>query len=196
MHAKTGDAPGIAMRLVQCRIDGAGVGVKIRADLNDHLRTNAMFHISKPIFLGCVAGAISVLVFHQTTLQLLFWLGMAPQAAFRVGVVAPFNAPMVLSVTFWGAVYGAVFGVLAPRLQAPILVKGLIAGLFAMLMSWFVIRPLAGHPVALGWQTAAMLRSAIACFMWGIGITLILPLLHPRGLMGARRAWDRRHLAT
>ena len=49
-------------------------------------------------------------------------------------------------------------------------------------MGWFVVPPLAGHPIAFGWQTAPMLRSAAACFMWGIGVTLILPLLHPRGL--------------
>lgn len=155
-----------------------------------------MLPVSKHFFLGCIAGAISVLVFHQTLLQLLFWFGIAPQAAFRVAVVAPFNAPMVVSVTFWGALYGGVFGLLAPRLPTPVPVKAVLAGLFAMLMSWFVVRPLAGHHVAFGWQTPAMLRSAGACLMWGIGITLILPLLHPRGLTGARGRLDRHHLAT
>jgi hypothetical protein len=155
-----------------------------------------MFPASKPIFLGCLAGAIAVLVFHQTTLQLFFWFGLAPQAAFRVATVPPFNAPMVVSITFWGAVYGGVFGLLAPRLPAPILVKGLLAGLCAMLMSWFVVRPLAGHPIAMGWQTAAMLRSLVASIVWGIGITLILPLLHPRGLNRRRPSWERRHVPT
>ncbi|MGD0104085.1 MAG: hypothetical protein ABSC06_08620 [Rhodopila sp.] len=119
-----------------------------------------MFPASKSVFLGCIAGAISVLVFHQTTLQL-----------------------------------GGIFGLLAPRLPAPVLIKALLAGLFAMLMGWFVVRPLAGLPVAFSWQAGAMLRSAAACFMWGIGVTLILPLLHPRGLHTPRRAWYRRHLA-
>jgi hypothetical protein len=155
-----------------------------------------MAHLPTRIFLGCIAGAISVLVFHQTTLQLFFWSGLASQAAFRVANVPHFHAPMVVSITFWGAVYGGIFGLLAPRLPRPILIKALLASLFAMSMSWFVVRPLAGHPMAFDWQAASMLRSAAACFMWGIGITLILPLLHPRGLNGARPAWDRRHLAT
>ncbi len=154
-----------------------------------------MIPASKAVFLGCIAGAVSVLVFHQSTLQLFFWLGLAPQAAFRVAVVPPFHAPMMLSITFWGAVYGGLYGLLAPRRAAPMLVKALLAGLFAMLMGWFVVRPLAGHPIAFGWQMGPLLRSAAACFMWGLGITLILPLLHPRGLTGARRAWDRPHVA-
>ena len=155
-----------------------------------------MTQLPMRIFLGCIAGAIAVLVFHQTTLQLFFWAGLAPQAAFRFAVVSPFNAPMVVSITFWGAVYGGLYGLLAPRLPRPIAIQALLAGVFAGLMGWFVVRPLAGHPAAFGWQPAAMLRSAAACFMWGVGITLIMPLLHPRRLDGRRSAWDRRHVAT
>jgi hypothetical protein len=155
-----------------------------------------MIPLSNRIFLGCIAGAISVLVFHQTTLQMFFWLGLAPQAAFRVAVVPPFNAPLVVSSAFWGAVYGGVFGLFAPRLPHPRLIKALLAGLFAVLMTWFVVRPLAGHPLAFGWKAASMLRSAAACCMWGIGITLILPLLHPRRLNGSPPAWDHHHVAT
>jgi hypothetical protein len=155
-----------------------------------------MIPASKQIFLGCIAGAISVLVFHQTLLQLFYWIGLAPQAAFRVAQVAPFHAPMVVSITFWGAVYGGIFGLLAPRLKAPMLVKALLAGLFAMLSGWFVVRPLAGHAIAFGWQAAPMLRSAAACLMWGVGVSLILPLLHPRRLHGPQRAWDHRRVPT
>ena len=77
-----------------------------------------------------------------------------------------------------------------------VLLRQLLAGLFALLMSWFVVRPLAGHPIAFGWQVVPMLRSAAACLMWGIGIVLILPLLLPRELSGTRRGLNRRHLAT
>jgi hypothetical protein len=93
-----------------------------------------MLPAPKRIFLGCIAGAISVLVFHQTTLQLFFWFGLAPQAAFRVAVVPPFHAPMVVSITFWGAVYGGMFRWLVPYLPRLILVRGLLAGLCAMLI--------------------------------------------------------------
>lgn len=155
-----------------------------------------MTRLPTRIFLGCIAGAIAVLMFHQTTLQALFWCGLAPHAAFRIAVVPPFNAPLVASITFWGAVYGGLFGWAVPFLPRPVLLRALVAGLFAVLMGWFVIRPLAGHPVAFGWRIAPMLRSAAACGMWGLGVTLILPLLRPRGLSRGRQAWDRHHLAT
>src|SRR5580658_7021239 len=104
------------MRFPQRRIDDAGPGVEIHSQLSATSRTNTMVPAPKRIFLGCIAGAISVLVFHQTTLQLFFWCGLAPQAAFRVAVVPPFNAPLVASITFWGAVYGGLFAWAEPIL--------------------------------------------------------------------------------
>jgi hypothetical protein len=111
-------------------------------------------------------------------------------------VVPPFNAPMVLSMTFWGAVYGGLFGFALRRLPRAYLARSLLAGVFALLMGWFVVGPLAGRPMAFGWQLAPMLRSAAACLMWGLGVTLILPVLGPRALKSARDGWDRRHAAT
>jgi hypothetical protein len=148
---------------------------------------------SSRVFLGCIAGAIAALVFHQTTLQIFFWLGLAPQAAFRIAHVPPFHAPMVVSVTFWGALYGGLFGWVTPRLKGPLWLYGLVAGLCAMLLSWFVIRPLSGASVAFDWQQAAMLRSFAANEMWGLGVGLILPILLPRRLNGS--GWAQHRLA-
>jgi hypothetical protein len=155
-----------------------------------------MISLPTRIFLGCVAGAIAVLMFHQTSLQVFFWLGLAPQAAFRIAQVPPFHAPMVASITFWGAVYGGLFGWVSPRLKGPLWVNGLAAGLCAMLLSWFVVRPLAGNPIAFGWQVPAMLQSFVACEMWGAGLGLILPILLPRRLCGDRSRLDQHRLAA
>jgi hypothetical protein len=185
------------MQLVQCRIDGARASVKMPSKASVFLEERAtVTRFQTRIFLGCIAGAISVLVFHQTTLQLFFWCGLAPQAAFRVAVVPPFNAPLVASTTFWGAVYGGLFAWAEPILPRLVPLKALAAGVFAVLAGWFVIRPLAGHHVAFDWHIAPMLRSAAAGLMWGLGVTLILPMLLPRGLNRGRQTWDRRHLAT
>jgi ABC-type uncharacterized transport system permease subunit len=151
---------------------------------------------STRVFLGCVAGALSVLIFHQTTLQVFFWLGWAPLAAFRIAQVAPFNAPMVASITFWGAVYGGLFGLALPWVKAPLWLKAMLAGLCAMTLAWFVFLPLMGHPMAFGWQPWPMLRSFVAYQMWGLGLRLLLPLLLPRPLGGSPRRWDGHHLAA
>ena len=148
------------------------------------------------VFLGCVAGAASMLLFHQMALQIFFWLGLTQQAAFRVGRVPPFHMPVVVSITFWGAVYGGIFGLLVPRLRGPIWLNGLLLGLCAMLIGWFVFLPLKDQPIAFGWQAWPMLRSLIAYALWGLGIGVILPLMHPRGIGAPPPSWARRRLAA
>jgi hypothetical protein len=150
---------------------------------------------STRMFLGGVAGALSVLLFHQTTFQIFFWLGWAQQAAFRTAHVPPFNAPMVASITFWGAVYGSLFGLSLPWLRGPLWVKSIVAAVCAMLISWFVFLPLMGQHPAFGFQTAPMLRSFVAYQMWGLGLRLLLPMLLPRHL-GSSGRWDGHHLAA
>jgi hypothetical protein len=148
------------------------------------------------VFLGCVAGAIAVLVFHQTTLQAFYWFGWAPQPAFRMANVPPFHAPLVASITFWGAVYGGIFGLLLPFLRGPAWLRSIGAGLCAMALSWFVFLPLMGHPAAFGWHVQPMLRSFIAYQMWGHGLTLILPLLLPRRPRGSPGRWNGDRIAA
>jgi len=139
-----------------------------------------MNRTSNRIFLGSVAGALAVLLFHQGSLQILYWAGLAPQAAFRLAHVPPLNMPMVVSLTFWGAVYGGVFSVLKAYLPGRLYWYGPLLGVFALLMSWFVFLPLKGLPIAFGGASGPILRSTMAYLLWGIGVTLLLPLLHPR----------------
>jgi hypothetical protein len=149
---------------------------------------------STRVFLGCVAGALSILVFHQTTLQIFFWLGWAPMAAFRTAQVPPFHAPMVASITFWGAIYGGLFSLALPWTKGPLWLKGMLAGLCAMALSWFVLLPLTGRHVALGWHFGPIVRSFVAYQMWGLGLSLVLPILLPRRLAGSSSRWFAKHL--
>lgn len=153
---------------------------------------------STRIFLGGVAGALAMLICHQTTLQFFFWLGLTDHAAFRIAHVPPFNVPMVLSITFWGAVYGGVFGWACPMMPRSLALRAVIAGVFAILMAWFVVRPVAGSLVAYGWNPRPMALSAIANLMWGVGVALIAPMLNPRCLLERSRRWahHHHHLAT
>jgi hypothetical protein len=64
------------------------------------------------------------------------------------------------------------------------------------LIGWFIVLPLKGLPAANGWVPAAMLRFLVLNLTWGVGVSLILPLLHPRRLHGPQRAWDHRRVPT
>jgi hypothetical protein len=152
--------------------------------------------LSTRVFLGSLAGALAILIFHQTTLQIFFWLGLSAQASFRIAHVPPFNAPLVVSITFWGAVYGGLLGLVLPWTRGPLCAKTAVTGMCATGLSWFVFLPLMGQATAFGWHAGPMLRSFAAYQMWGIGVCLLLPLLHPREI--ARRPADRggRHLAA
>ena len=172
-------------------------------DINNHWKATVGLMISPSanafstrLFLGLVAGALAMLLCHQTSLQLLYWCGLIQHPAFRLASVPPFNVPMIVSVTFWGALFGAILNML-PTLPARVSVRGLVNSLFAILMVWFFVRPIAGHGVAFGWNPHAMAASAFAGLCWGYGVAVIQPVLHPRCLLQRSRNWARdRHLAT
>jgi hypothetical protein len=131
-------------------------------------------------FLGCVAGAISVLVFQQGMWMLLHASGMMVLAPFPIRPIPPFGVPLIVDLCFWGAVYGAAFNVFHRRVAAPTWLCGLGLGFITALIGWFVVQPLHGMPAANGWVPAAMLRYLLLNLSWGIGLSIILPLLKPR----------------
>jgi hypothetical protein len=134
------------------------------------------------IFLGFVAGALSVLVFHQGMVSLIHGIGLAPQPPFRITPVPPFGVPLVVSLCFWGGLYGALFGAVISRIKVPFLIGGLVLGLLAVAVAWFVVAPLKGQAVAAGFQAWPMMRSLLVNLTWGLGTGLLLPLLTPRPL--------------
>lgn len=142
------------------------------------------------MFLAAAAGALSMLLFHQTTLQVFYWLGLAPTAAFRLAIVPPFGVPQVVSGCFWAAlIAGFGYGTLAPRGGPLAWIRGLPLGLLGMLLVWFVVLPLKGQPAAFGWQTQAITRTATASLMWGLGVGVLYRMLLPRRLLRRGKHW-------
>jgi hypothetical protein len=154
-------------------------------------------------FLGFIAAAIAVLTFHQGMVAALHLIGWVPFAAYRTTPVPPFGVnlclwggsspgclklefvgvPIMVSLCFWGGLYGAVFGLAMPRFPWPMWLCGLVLGLIAVLVGWFIVAPLKGIPIAGGWVPASMLRSIAINGFWGLGVGVILPLLMPRSLV-------------
>jgi hypothetical protein len=136
-------------------------------------------------FLGFIAAAIAVLTFHQGMIAALHAIGWVPFWPYRTTPVPPFGVPAIVSNCFWGGLYGALFGLAMPRFTRPLWLCGLILGLIAVLVGWFIVAPIKGLPIGGGWVPANMLRSVVINGFWGIGVGLILPLLMPRALVRA-----------
>ena len=96
---------------------------------------------------GFVAGALAVVLLHQTVIYFAFggqgW-SMRP--------IPPWGVPSVISQAFWGGLWGVALAVLSTRLRsdAAYWVLGwLFLAVGATLVSWYVVGPLKGRPVAL-----------------------------------------------
>ncbi len=129
--------------------------------------------------LGFVAAVIAVLVFHQGAWAILHMAGLMPPP-FPMGPTPPWGVPVTISFCFWGGLYGAVYGLLSPRFTTPPWLSGLILGLIATLVLWFIVSPIKGRPIANGWVPRTMLVVLVIHAVWGIGVGLILPLLTAR----------------
>ncbi len=129
--------------------------------------------------LGFVAAVLSVLIFHQGVVALLHSAGLA-SSAWSIQPVRPFGIPRLADLCFWGGLYGVPFGLLLPHFRLPLWLCGLLLGLLAALVGWFVVAPIKGAPIGAGWVPASMARSLLINGSWGLGVGLILPLLLPR----------------
>jgi hypothetical protein len=138
---------------------------------------------------GFLAGAISVLVFHQGALGLLNVLGLTERAAFSMQPTEPFGVPQLWSLVFWGGVWGVLFAALLRRLDgAPLVAASLVLGaVLPTLVAWFLVAPLKGQPIAAGFAPMAMALGVILNAAWGLGTGLGLVLF------GRKRPSERRH---
>jgi hypothetical protein len=54
---------------------------------------------------GALAGALSVIVFHQAVAALLFALGITERMPYSMQPSAPFGVPQLWSIAFWGRLW-------------------------------------------------------------------------------------------
>ena len=140
--------------------------------------------------LGFVAGALAVLVFHQGALALLHAAGITPATPFSFQPTPPLGVPRVLSAAFWGGVWGLAFVTSdrrLPRKPSSVLVGALFGALAPTLVSWLVVAPVKGLPLAAGGDPRAMLTGVVVNAAWGAGTALLLWLWHRATEGGAAR---------
>ncbi len=141
--------------------------------------------------LGFLMGALSVAIFHQGTLFLLFHYANAiPEAAQVVGRAPapgwdlsrmmpnpPFGLPMPLlfSQMFWGGVWGIVIAAVLRGTPAPDLLTGfLIGAVGCTLVAVTVVAGLKGLPLYGGGNVQNLLRAALINGAFGWGTALLL----------------------
>lgn len=137
---------------------------------------------------GFVAGAVAVLLFHQSLLALIAAVGFVPAKAYATDPTVPFGVPQVLSAAFWGGVWGVVFAWVQSRFPrgAGYWIAALVFGaIFPSLVAWFVAAPLKGLPIAAGGDVHRIVTALVANGAWGIGTALLYWL----GRGGLRPKW-------
>jgi hypothetical protein len=131
--------------------------------------------------LGFIAAALSVLTFHQGMILLLHFTpipGLQIAAwPYSFNPIAPFGVPQILNLCFWGGLYGLVFGLIHPRLRPPMWLNGLLLGLCAVTVGFFVVPLIKGTPIAGNWVLFNWIRSILINGFFGIGVGIIYPIL-------------------
>src|SRR5688500_16269569 len=131
------------------------------------------------LIVGFIAGALSVLLFHQGAAALLQALSLTPHAPYSLQPTAPFGVPQLWSLAFWGGVWGVLLAAALARLHGAAFIVGaaLFGAVLPTLVAWFVVAPLKGQPLAAGFAPLAMFIGPIVNAAWGLGTGIGLALL-------------------
>jgi hypothetical protein len=134
----------------------------------------------RTVLVGFIAGALSVLVFHQLGFWIANELGYARAPLYSLRPVPPWGVPIILSLAFWGGLWGIAAAFLVPRL--PGLLNGvlgwvLFATIIVTLANWFIVLPIKGAPLGGGFRMPGPVVVPLVYALWGFGMWLIARLL-------------------
>jgi hypothetical protein len=139
---------------------------------------------SAHLLLGFLAGALSVLLFHQGMLAVLHATGISPRGPYSLQPTAPLGVAQVVSLAFWGGVWGMLLVTTdrrLPRGGSSILIAALFGAIAPTLVAWLVVAPLKGQPLAAGGAARPIVTALLVNTAWGAGTAiLLLALRHPR----------------
>ena len=152
--------------------------------------------LARWLTIGFIAGAVSVLVFHQGAVALMHAFGLTERMPFSMQPTEPFGLPQVLSLALWGGAWGVLFAALLRRTDGAALVfsSTLLGAVLPTLVAWFVVAPLKGQPIGAGFAPMAMLFGVIVNAAWGLGTGLGLALFGRRRPVERRAGKDRRRV--
>lgn len=134
------------------------------------------------VAFGALAGALAVIVFHQSAAALLFSLGMTERAPYAMQATQPLGVPQLWSITFWGGVWGAVLAATLRPFDGArlVLLATLFGAVFPTLVAWTIVAALKDQPLFAGGAAMGIAVGLIVNAAWGLGTGLGLALFGRR----------------
>lgn len=143
------------------------------------------------LLFGFIAGAIAVVVVHQSVVYALVATGMLPATSipWNWKPYGPLGVPTVVNTMFWGGLWGALFGVIWDKLPGGAMwLRGLIYGLIIVVVSnWTLLPLIRAHvfgvtnaaQIALfsGGDPKRMLNTVLIQMGFGIGLAIIFSVI-------------------
>jgi hypothetical protein len=122
---------------------------------------------------GFIAGALSVLVFHQLGFHFAAELGYGRSNLYSTRPVPPWGVPTIVSQAFWGGLWGILGAFIVTRL--PGLLGGVLGWILfsitlVLAVNWFVVLPIKGAPIGGGWRLPNVVVVPIVYALWGFGM--------------------------
>jgi len=133
-----------------------------------------MPNTSTRLLLGFAAGALSHVIFQGGLSVAYYAANLTPGVLWTLKPIPPFGVPGTLNYAFWAGLWGVAYGLLEPQLTARLgrLQGGLVFGVAALLVFWFVVPPLKGTAIAGGFDPAMMLIYTGFHLIFGVGLAV------------------------
>jgi hypothetical protein len=139
----------------------------------------------KTLLFGFVAGSLSVVVFHQGMVLLLWLLSQTPNFPWNIkGSVGPMGVPVLVNQMFWGGLWGIGFAAIGHMIPiAQTVLRGAVYGLLGpFLLGGGVLVPLIKQTGQFFWTWPAprYLIGGLIGAAFGAGVALIMGVLAKR----------------
>ncbi len=134
-----------------------------------------MSSIPTRALVGFAVGAASHVVFQGGLSVVYYYAGLLPGFLWSLAPTGALNLPRTVHFSIFAGLWGAAYGLAEPRLtpRVGLIAGGLLFGVAAMLVRWFVVLPLQGLPAAEGLVPKALLIFTGFHLIFGLGLALL-----------------------